>query len=169
MLFDLLKISLVASSNDAIAAAAATLGPGYLALMNKKAEDLGLLHTHFLNPTGLDVSVEQAGAYSSAYDVARLAAAFYKQYPQFFELTQSPSVSIQVGLHTLSANATAAPLLDLPGFVGAKTGYTDLAGGNLVAIFDVDIGHPLVAVVLGSTPEGRFDDIRTLISAARAL
>lgn len=168
-LFDLLKISLVASSNDAIAAAAATVGPGYLAAMNQKANDLGLLHTYFLNPTGLDIDTEHAGAYSSAYDVARLAAVFYKQHPQFFELTQNPSISIQAGNHTLSANATAAPILDLAGFVGAKTGYTDLAGGNLVAIFDADIGHPLVAVVLGSTPEGRFDDIRTLIGAVRSL
>lgn len=66
-----------------------------------------------------------------------------------------------------SAVATALPLSSLPGFVGAKTGYTDLAGGNLVVIFDIEIGHPLVAVVLGSTEQGRFDDIRTLAHAIR--
>ena len=58
-------------------------------------------------------------------------------------------------------------VLTIPGFIGAKTGYTDLAGGNLVAMFYAEIGHPLVVVVLGSTKQGRFDDIRTLISAVR--
>ena len=67
---------------------------------------------------------------------------------------------------TLTAAGDRAPLQNIPGFIGAKTGYTDLAGGNLVAVFDIDIGHPLIAVVLGSTEEGRFTDIETLINAA---
>jgi hypothetical protein len=37
----------------------------------------------------------------------------------------------------------------------------------MVAVFDVELGHPLVAVVLHSTKEGRFTDIRKLIEAAR--
>ncbi len=163
----LLKIGLIASSNDAMQAAAESLGTNYLARMNEVAHNLGLIHTTFANPTGLDVDSTTSGAYSSAYDVARLATLFYSQYPSFFEMTQQNSVSIDVGGRTLTAHATDEPLLDIPGLIGAKTGYTDLAGGNLVAIFDVEIGHPLVAVVLGSTKEGRFNDIHTLISAAR--
>ncbi len=60
-----------------------------------------------------------------------------------------------------------APLQDMHGFVAAKTGYTDLAGGNLVAIYDLEPGLTVVAAVLGSTRDGRFDDIKTLITAAR--
>lgn len=166
-LSDLIKMALVASSNDAAAAAAASLGADYLNQMNLTAGKLGLTNTYFLNPTGLDLSEDTSGAYGSAYDVARLAAAFMKQYPQYFELTTQKSVSIQDGDRVLSATATALPLLSIPGFIGAKTGYTDLAGGNLVAAFDIDIGHPLIVVVLGSTEEGRFTDIETLINAAR--
>jgi D-alanyl-D-alanine carboxypeptidase len=62
---------------------------------------------------------------------------------------------------------TAEPILEFPGLIGAKTGYTDLAGGNLVVAFDLEIGHPVIAVVLGSTQEGRFTDMRALIEAAR--
>ncbi len=164
---DLIKMSLVASSNDAMAAAASSLGDDYLNDMNSTAGRLGLSNTYFLNPTGLDLSEDTAGAYGSAYDVARLAAAFMKEYPQYFELTAQSSVSIQDGTRTLSADATAAPLLSIPGFIGAKTGYTDLAGGNLVAAFDIDIGHPVIIVVLGSSEEGRFADIKTLIDASR--
>jgi len=165
---DLIKFGLVASSNDAMAAAAASLDGNYLKDMNATAANLGLEHTYFLNPTGLDLTTETSGAYGSAEDVAKLAGAFFKQYPEFFELTSSPVVSMEASGKTILANATTRPLLSVPGFIGAKTGYTDLAGGNLVAAFDVDIGHPLIAVVLGSTEQGRFDDIKTLIAAARA-
>lgn len=164
----LLKIGLIASSNDAIAAAAAAAGPNYLALMNTEAASLGLTKTHFLNPTGLDVDATTSGAYGSAYDVARLAANFYTHYPQYFELTQNQSVSVERDGEPVLGAATAAPLLATPGFIAAKTGYTDLAGGNLVALFDVEIGHPLVAVVLGSTEAGRFTDMLALIKATRA-
>ncbi len=166
-LSDLLKIGLIASSNDAMQAAAESLGTNYIDRMNEVSHNLGLTHTTFSNPTGLDVDSNTSGAYSSAYDVARLAALFYSQYPSFFELTQQKDVSIMVGGRTLTAHATDEPLLATPGLIGAKTGYTDLAGGNLVAVFDIEIGHPLVAVVLGSTKEGRFDDIQTLITAVR--
>jgi D-alanyl-D-alanine carboxypeptidase len=165
---DLVKFGLVASSNDAMAAAAASLDGNYLADMNAAAAALGLEHTYFLNPTGLDLSANTSGAYGSAADVAKLASSFLKKHPQFFELTATPVVSIKASGRTLVADATAAPLLAIPGFIGAKTGYTDLAGGNLVAAFDLDIGHPVIAVVLGSTEEGRFTDIKMLIDAARA-
>lgn len=163
----LIRIGLVASSNVAMQAAAESLGEGYLDRMNEVAQNLGLLNTHFYNPTGLDTNGSSSGAYASAYDVARLAALFYKQNPEYFTLTRQPTVSITVGSKTITAKATAVPLLTIPGFIGAKTGYTDLAGGNLVAVFDVEINHPVIVVVLGSTHEGRFDDVTTLISALR--
>lgn len=164
---DLIKFSLVASSNDAMNAAAKTLGPDSISTMNATAYEMGLTKTHFFNATGLDVTKTTSGAYGSAYDVARLAARFYKDYPQFFELTTRPEVQIDQNGLPLSAEATMAPLQKLPGFVAAKTGYTDLAGGNLVAVFDLEPGKSVVAAVLGSTRNGRFDDIKTLIEAAR--
>jgi D-alanyl-D-alanine carboxypeptidase len=165
---NLLKIGLVASSNDAMAAAARSLSSGYLAAMNETAVGLNLTKTYFLNPTGLDLNDDTSGAYGSAFDVARLIAAFYKKYPGYLQLTERPSISIPDGNRTLTSAATAIPLQDIPGFVGAKTGYTDLAGGNLAAVFDLSIGRPIVAVVLGSSESGRFADIRTLIETARA-
>ncbi len=166
-LSQLLKMGLIASSNDAMAAAAASLGNNSIQKINAEAKNLGLNNMRFLNPTGLDESTTTAGAYGSAYDVARLASIFYARHPEYFTLTTADGVSVQDGDRTLSASATAIPLADVPGLIGAKTGYTDLAGGNLVAVFDISIGHPLVAVVLGSTEEGRFDDIKTLINAMR--
>ena len=81
---DLIKFALVASSNDAMEAAAASLGDGSIGKMNDAAAALGLTKTHFFNATGLDVSKTTSGAYGSAYDVARLAALFYPHHPDFF-------------------------------------------------------------------------------------
>jgi D-alanyl-D-alanine carboxypeptidase (penicillin-binding protein 5/6) len=163
---NLLTVGLIASSNDAITAAVTSVGPDYLTKMNALAQTLGLSKMYFNNATGLDIDQETSGAYGSAYDVARLAANFYHNYPQYFELTQQADVSA-AGQTTKHA-ATAAPLLSTPGLLAAKTGYTDLAGGNLVAVFDIEVGHPLIAVVMGSTEDGRFADMSTIINAARS-
>ncbi len=164
---DLIRIGLAASSNYAMAAAAGSLGNNSLADMNRDASRLGLTHTYFLNPTGLDVDKNTSGAYGSAYDVALLASVFLKNYPQYFEISSHSSVTVNASGRAVTAAATALPLQDIPGFIAAKTGYTDLAGGNLVMAYDIDINHPLIAVVLGSTEQGRFDDIRTLVNASR--
>ena len=163
----LLKLSLVASSNDAITAAARSLGSNYLAQMNLSAQKLGLTHTRFLDPTGLDIDEKTAGAYGSAEDVARLVGYFYKRYPQYMTLSSQRSISVSADGRELTASATAAPILAMPGLIGAKTGYTILAGGNLVVLFDLDIGHPVAVVVLGSTQQSRFSDVETLIRTTR--
>lgn len=167
MLGDLIKFALVASSNDAMEAAAASLGDGFIDKMNTAAAAMGLTKTHFFNVTGLDINQKASGAYGSSYDVARLAAVFYKDHPDFFELTTHADVTIDQNGKELRAAATAVPLQNIPGFVAAKTGYTDLAGGNLVAVFDLEPGRTVVAAVLGSTREGRFSDVVALIEAAR--
>ena len=164
----LLRFGLVASANDAMAAAADAVGPTIIDEMNRTAKVLGLSQTHFSNPTGLDLDLETAGAYGSAYDVALLVTSFMQRYPTLFGATAKPSVTITSGDVLLNATSTDTPLLDIPGLVGAKTGYTDLAGGNLIAVFDIEIGHPLIAVVLGSTREKRFEDIRALVVAVRS-
>jgi D-alanyl-D-alanine carboxypeptidase (penicillin-binding protein 5/6) len=169
-LHNLLTFGLIVSSNDAMAAAAALAGTSSIInRMNETAVELGLTNTHFNNPTGLDVDVDadEAGAYGSAHDMALLAADFLKKYPEFFEATVVPKTSITIGDKTIEAIPTAEPLLDIPGLIGAKTGYTELAGGNLIAVFDLEVGHPVVVVVLGSSIDGRFSDVRNLITATR--
>jgi serine-type D-Ala-D-Ala carboxypeptidase (penicillin-binding protein 5/6) len=165
---NLLRVGLIASSNDAITAAINSVGPDYLIKMNALAQSLGLSKTYFLNPTGLDIDQNTSGAYGSAFDIARLAAHFYEYYPDYLELTEQGSVSSASGEESIEHSATAAPILSTPGFIAAKTGYTDLAGGNLMVVFDIEVGHPLISVVLGSTEDGRFTDTLALINAARA-
>lgn len=178
--FSLQSISdlmLLSSSNDGAYAVAETLGAefdapepaeAFVALMNIRANELGLQQTFFRNPTGLDVTVDEAGAYGSARDVAFLMEHILKTEPRIIEATADPAHTIISRNGTShSARNTNQSVTSIPGIIGSKTGYTELAGGNLVIAFDAGVNRPVVAVVLGSTWQGRFDDIDTLVAATR--
>jgi D-alanyl-D-alanine carboxypeptidase len=136
--------------------------------MNDLARELGLEHTFFLNPSGLDESTTQSGAYGSARDMARLFAHALRNTRALFEGTARNGVLLtsENGARASAENTNAAQGA-LSGLIMGKTGFTDLAGGNLGVVFDVGIGHPVVAIVLGSTYDGRFENIRLLAERAR--
>jgi D-alanyl-D-alanine carboxypeptidase (penicillin-binding protein 5/6) len=178
---DLLGFTLLVSSNDgarALAAAAASGGKppaleeeasatdqlsAFIASMNERAVALGLTQTFFLNESGLDTSEAMSGGYGSAQDVARLMAAALREIPEVLDMTRDDSITI----HSLSGiihekKNTNEATGRIPGLIGGKTGYTELAGGNLAVVFDAGIAHPIAVVVLGSTADGRFRDVEEL-------
>lgn len=138
--------------------------------MNVLAEQLGLTRTYFLNASGLDISPTLSGAYGSARDIAVLFGYAATQHLSLFSKTAGNGLSLTSvnGRSTVKAFNTNEVHADIPGLMMGKTGITDLAGGNLAVVFDAaGTGHPVVAVVLGSTREGRFSDIRQLVSRAK--
>ncbi len=158
---------LIASLNDAAFALSMTaLGGGngdgswrdFVKLMNKKAEEMNLNQTYFLNPTGLDVSSNTPGAYGSAQDVAKMLLYVLKKHPELLEATAYKT--LKVNSHFFKN--TDKLVGDIPLLVAGKTGFSDLAGGNLAIVVDVGFEHPVVIVVLGSSEEGRFRDVKTL-------
>lgn len=149
----LIDSALMQSSNEA-AAALASLDRNFIEIMNTKARELNLNQTYFLNETGLDISKNIAGAYSSAQDVAKLIIYAVKNNPNLFEATT-------IG----GPDNTNIFVVNTNGLIASKTGFTDLAGGNLAVVFDAGFEHPVVSVVLGSSKEGRFSDIQKLIKA----
>lgn len=170
---DLARLALVASSNDAAQAIAEAAearrslsGPNLLA---SAASSAGLSQTYALNGTGLDESLSVSGGYGSAKDVAILAGALLEKVPKIARASVEPSMTItsDVGVvHTLpNTNPYAA---QVPNILLSKTGYTDLAGGNLVVVYDAGIDHPVAIVVLGSTVSGRFSDVRELLDRTHA-
>lgn len=176
---DLLDYTLVASSNEGseILASAADeplrrahpelpKGGAALARMNNLALSLGMRETYFLNVSGLDESLTQAGSYGSARDIAHLFEYAFRQNPGVFAPTAESELSVvsREGL-SLSAENTNETVDSISGLRMGKTGFTDLAGGNLGVVFETG-GHTIVAVVLGSTKEGRFTDMRTIFYAA---
>jgi D-alanyl-D-alanine carboxypeptidase len=164
---DLVAFGLTTSSNDAMAAAAQALTrEETVAKMNRDAKAYGMAQSYFLNPTGLDISSSTAGAYGSARDVAYLVTALLTRHSSIFEATAyAPEPEGDSGK---GAQSTLTPLASLPGLIAAKTGYTDLAGGNLAVAADIGLSEPVVVVVLGSTIDGRFEDAQKLIKAVAA-
>ena len=59
-------------------------------------------------------------------------------------------------------------VMAIPRLLLSKTGYTDLAGGNLALVFDSGIEHPIAIVVLGSSQKARFTDGTVLVAATLA-
>jgi len=162
---DLLKIMLLSSSNDSAYSIASSLRRGvdpdssfFVKLMNKKTEDFNLANIYFLNPTGLDISETQAGAYGSCEDIVRLIAYILEGYPGLLDITTKKS-AVLGGLYFENTNKLAEKL---PFFLAGKTGFSDLAGGNLAITINRGLGRPMVIAVLGSTFEGRFNDIEIL-------
>jgi D-alanyl-D-alanine carboxypeptidase len=171
---DAARMALVASSNDAaeaITEAAAKIGNAAngTSLLASAASAIGLTQTYALNGTGLDENGEISGGYGSAHDMALLAEALLKRVPGIMRASIDPFVTVR----SLSGNSytlknTNPEVTHIPGLMLSKTGYTDLAGGNLAVVFDAGIGHPVAVVVLGSTKEERFTDVDRLVRATSA-
>jgi len=179
---ELLKFTLMASSNDGASAIASVAGAAlntstttnaaeskrlFIKRMNDKAKDMGLTSTRFYNESGLDLESLASGAHGSSRDMAMLFEYVYKKYPDLFTPTAFASMHIKSESNFVHHVAnTNQSVKHLGGIIGSKTGYTTLAGGNLVIIIDIGINHPVVISVLGSTRDGRFSDVEKLIAAA---
>lgn len=179
LLRDLLQLTLLESSNDGAHAVAETAGaaalgsePGeegrsfFIEQMNRAATALSLQTLSFRNETGLDVSETVAGGYGSARDMAALLARVLAEHPLLFEPTQRDAVVFSGdGRGELSARNTNRETGKFPLLLASKTGYTDLAGGNIALAFDAGFNRPIVIVVLSSTQAGRFADAEKLVWA----
>lgn len=167
---DLIDYTLMTSSNDGAAMLAehieAKTGESIVTLLNEQAESIGLTQTFFLNETGLDSNLSLSGAYGSAQDVATLLAYAYMTAPDVFSATTRPEHSYTNSTGEIyKATNTNKVIGELPGLVLGKTGFTDLAGGNLAVITESEPGHPFVIVVLASTIDDRFEDVVDLSHA----
>ncbi|MGA7269808.1 MAG: D-alanyl-D-alanine carboxypeptidase family protein [Acidimicrobiia bacterium] len=160
----LMTAMVVRSANDAAMAVAEHIGGSvdrFVDMMNAQAEEMGLQHTHFENPHGLDT----AGHYSSAADLLAMGLAVM-QYPQFRELARIEQASFPPAPDgTQRRLETTNKLLgEYPGTIGVKTGYTGRAGLVMVAAAQRD-GRTLFSVVMGSSGSGgHFKDAAALMT-----
>lgn len=163
---DLLAAILIRSANDAAVAAAEHVGgglTGFVALMNARAFELGMYHSHFENPHGLHAP----GHITTARDMVLLTRVAM-EHPVFAQLvrTQDRMVTIwRQGRRGLVPQARTIVshnklLGRLEGADGVKTGYTDAAGRCLVASASRG-GRRMIAVLLND-PQ-RWMDAATLL------
>lgn len=169
---DLAKLAIVASSNDAAAALTETAAERRATtpenLLDSAAESAGLGRTYARNGTGLDLDLARSGGYGSARDMAKLAGLFVQKHPDLARTSAEPMVRVRSVDGTPHALPNTNPYAaQMPGLLLSKTGFTDLAGGNLVVVYDAGIARPIAIAVLGSTRDARFTDVLSLMEATQ--
>ncbi len=144
---ELLKCVIIASANDAavtLAEKVAGSEEAFVAKMNARAEELGMVNTHFENVTGLDDTAVKH--LTSAYDIALMSKALLSHET----ITKYATIwmdSIRDGVFGLTN--TNRLVRFYPGITGLKTGSTSKAGFCMSATAKRD-GMHLIAVIMGS-------------------
>jgi D-alanyl-D-alanine carboxypeptidase len=158
MVRDLILGIVTKSANDAAAVLAEGLGgseAAFAEMMTRKAQQLGMTRTHYVNASGLP-DPEQL---TTARDIARLALALYQNFPReyrYFSIKQFDFQGEIVNGHD--------HMLDwYPGADGIKTGFTVASGYNL-ATSAVQNGRRLIGVILGGrSVRGRDESMAQLL------
>jgi len=159
---DMLHLALMSSENRAAAALSRYyLGgrPAFVKAMNAKAQELGMTHTHFVNPNGL--TTENV---STANDLVKLVRAA-DQYPLIRQFTTDPRYDIRVSRYVL-AYFNSNRLVGLPDWDidVQKTGFTNEAGHCLVMRVNAE-GRPLIMIFMDAYGKlTRFADARRVLT-----
>lgn len=172
-----LQFALIESGNDAAMLLAASAAPLILAeqgefqtftfaerverftmAMNEKAIKLGLKHSYFKNPTGLD----EEGQYASAEDIATTLEYVWRTHPELLEISRIYETTISSETEEMyTIQNTNMLLKEFPAIIGSKTGFTDNAKGALAMMYPIRPHGIVSIVILGS--EDRFGDGRKII------
>jgi D-alanyl-D-alanine carboxypeptidase len=126
--------------------------------MNEKAIEIGMQNSHFTDPAGLDDE-----AYSTGEDMLKLVKYSF-QYKNIWETTTAETAEVLSadGKINHSIKNTNQLLGAIPGIVGGKTGYTEVALGCMMLVVNVpNYPSQVVSIVLGSLD--RFGDTQKLI------
>jgi serine-type D-Ala-D-Ala carboxypeptidase (penicillin-binding protein 5/6) len=149
---DLLIALLLPSADDAAEDLAYGVGHGsvsrFVAMMNAEAARLGLRHTHYSTPIGLDTP----GNYSTAGDLVTLTRYVMRTQPFFRHVTSLPRASIRVGPRSRLVMNLNTLVGRVRWVTGVKTGHTIDAGYVLVGSGTRD-GMTLISAVLGAPSE----------------
>lgn len=157
---DLLKAICVVSGNDAAVALGEHLAgneDSFVERMNKRAAELGMNDTHFVNACGLPA----AGHVTSAYDIALMSRELILHHPDIRQFTTIWTDSLRDGASMLVNTNKLVRFYE--GATGLKTGSTDAAGYCLSATAERS-GMELIAVVMQNrTADERTADARALL------
>lgn len=159
---DLAKLTLVSSANDG--AYMFGVGDEFLEKINNKVKRLGANNTLFLNSTGLDFNPTDASAFASAEDVNTMVIYARLAQPEIFSATIQPEINLtSVSGFQHNFKNTNTIISKIPNLLLSKTGFTDVAGGSLVIVFKDQSGDEIAVTILGSTFEGRFTDMESIV------
>ncbi len=161
---DMVKSIAISSANDCACAMAEHIAgseSAFVDMMNKRAAELGMNDTHFVNCTGLDDGADAASHLTSAHDIAIMSRELMKNHPDIQKFTTIWMDTVRNGAFGLSN--TNKLVRFYPGATGLKTGFTSAAGYCLSATAERE-GLHLVAVVMGSTTsQDRFNACKQML------
>lgn len=146
---EMLKSIAVSSANDCACAMAEHLSgseSAFVEQMNRRAQELGMRDTHFVNCTGLDDGPDAASHRTSAHDIAVMSRELLARHPDITKYTTIWMDTIRGGAFGLSN--TNKLIRFYPGATGLKTGFTSTAGYCLSATARRE-ELELIAVVMG--------------------
>jgi serine-type D-Ala-D-Ala carboxypeptidase (penicillin-binding protein 5/6) len=152
---DLLEALLLESANDAAVDLAENIAgsrEAFVEQMNERASELGLDHTSYANPIGLD----DPGNYSSARDLAQLARRLLRN-KRFARIVDSPEATLESGNQVRVVQNRNDLVAAYPWVDGVKTGYTLNAGNVLVGSAARGPRARVISVVMGEPTEAARD------------
>ena len=156
----LLELMLIYSSNDAAYSLAEVIDQkNFVEKMNQKVIALNFKNTHFFNPTGLDPEDKSETAnYSTPNELIKISKYILQEYPLIFEITQKK------GPYPLENGFSSLSLPKGIKIIGAKTGYTERAGGCMLLVLEDEDGNYYFNVILGTIlPLTRVSEMQKLI------
>ena len=178
---DLVYAALLASANDAAKALAITVSGSekkFVKLMNQKAKELGCKNTRFVTSSG----VYNKNHYSSAEDIVKIARAAFAN-PDVLRIAKGAEYTVPATNKTDAVTLKTTNLFlkggeadtgngkikikKYKGMVAGKTGTTNVNRTTMVVLCKID-GFDIYAVILDSTLQQRYRDIKKLLDYAKA-
>jgi D-alanyl-D-alanine carboxypeptidase (penicillin-binding protein 5/6) len=161
---DLFIAMMLPSADDAAQDLAYNIGghsvTRFIGMMNARARQLALSHTHYTTPVGLDTQ----GNYSSASDLVTLASFLLSHHPFFAHVVALPQAVLHTGDHPRVVSNRNTLVGRVPWINGVKTGHT-LSAGYVLVGSGTRGGMTLVSAVLGTpTESARSSDTLALLS-----
>ncbi len=161
---DMVKSIAVSSANDCACAMAEHIAgseTAFVDLMNKRAKELGMNDTNFVNCTGLDDDDSAKNHKTSAYDIAIMSRELLKNHPDIKKFTTIWMDTVRNGAFGLSNTNKLVRFYQ--GATGLKTGFTSQAGYCLSASA-LREDMELIAVVMGcATSKERFAACKSML------
>ena len=172
---DLLYSMMLESHNDSAVAIAEHVGgtvPGFAALMNAKARDIGCYATYFITPNGLDAEDDTGVHSTTAEELARILRYCIMQSPkkeEFLKITRTNAYSFSdlEGIRTFTVGNKNAFLHMMEGALTGKTGFTGNAGYCYVGALRQEERTFIVALLACGWPNNRsykWSDTRKLMN-----
>ena len=163
-LTEMLKSVVVASANDCACALAEHIAgseSAFTGMMNARAQELGMLDTHFVNCTGLDDGADAGEHLTTAYDIALMSRELLK-HEEIKKYTTIWMDTVRDGQFGLANTNKLVRFYD--GTTGLKTGFTSAAGYCLSASAERG-GMELIAVVMHcDTSAHRFESAKAMLN-----